>query len=200
MLIKWLIVFLFPFCCYGESFSFYNGYLFYKQYLAEIDLDFDQVVEGMKAAHRGVEISEEELKKKKAEFLEIDKEENLNSSKRFLSEIAKQEGIQELVPGKLYYKIVQQGQGAPIQESDSPTLFFLAKTLVKGKEADVYRMEEAHPILLKNCIPGFAQGVVGMQEKEKRILYIHPELAYGVNSRKLGPNSLMIFEVEVVVY
>ncbi len=36
-----------------------------------------------------------------------------------------------------------------------------------------------------------------MVQGEKRTLYIHPELAYGVSGH-LPPNSLLIFEVEIV--
>ena len=50
---------------------------------------------------------------------------------------------------------------------------------------------------IKQSIPGFAKGLVGMKEGEKRILYIHPELAYGLAGH-LPPNSLLIFEVEIV--
>ena len=50
---------------------------------------------------------------------------------------------------------------------------------------------------IKQSIPGFAKGMLGMKEGEKRVLYIHPELAYGLTGQ-LPPNSLLIFEVEIV--
>ena len=46
-------------------------------------------------------------------------------------------------------------------------------------------------------IPGFAMGVTGMRQGEKRKLYIHPDLAYGTTGPML-PNSLLIAEVEVI--
>ena len=36
-----------------------------------------------------------------------------------------------------------------------------------------------------------------MKEGEKRVIYIHPDLAYGTYG-SLPPNSLLIFEIEVV--
>ena len=36
-----------------------------------------------------------------------------------------------------------------------------------------------------------------MREGEKRMLYVHPELAYGEVSSKMEPNSLIVFEIEV---
>lgn len=52
-------------------------------------------------------------------------------------------------------------------------------------------------ISLDETIPGFSKGIVGMKEGEKRTLYIHPDLAYGVNG-SLPPNSLLTFEIEIV--
>ena len=52
-------------------------------------------------------------------------------------------------------------------------------------------------IYLPDMIRGFQEGVAGMQEGEKRRLYIHPDLAYGV-SNEVPPNSILFFDVEVV--
>ena len=52
-------------------------------------------------------------------------------------------------------------------------------------------------VSLDETIPGFSKGIIGMKEGEKRTLYIHPDLAYGVNGN-LPPNSLLTFEIEIV--
>lgn len=49
---------------------------------------------------------------------------------------------------------------------------------------------------LSETILGFAKGVEGMREGERRKLYIHPELGYALFGH-VAPNSLLIVDVEV---
>jgi peptidylprolyl isomerase len=186
----------YPFCCLTEDISYYKGYLFYKEFLQELDLE--QAVKGMRDARKGVIISEEELCAKQTECLNRAKEDNLAASCAFLSKIAGEEACHELIKGKLYYKKLKDGQGACVGESDTPLLVYQARSLIKGKEEEVHKLDEPHPIYIPSCIPGFLQGVVGMQEGERRIIFIHPDLAHGKNSCRMEPNSLMIIEVEIM--
>lgn len=192
-----LIFFLFfPFYVCAENPSFYQGYLFYKNHLH--NLDFDKAVEGMKAAHQGIEFDPEEIKKYQQKLYEETKEDKLTEANQFLLTLSAQEGVIEIVPEKLYVKVIQKGNGSKVKESDSPLMLYTAKTLIHNQEQEIHAIEEPKSILLKSTIPGFFKGVLGMQEGEKRILYIHPDLAYGSATSKVEPNSLMIFEVGIV--
>ena len=55
---------------------------------------------------------------------------------------------------------------------------------------------EEELIPLDEALPGLKQGMVGMKEGEKRLLFIHPDLGYGKES--YVPNSLLIFDIEVI--
>lgn len=184
----------------AENLSFYKGYLFYKNYLEESmpSDDFNQILEGMKAAHNGKQISSEEIEEKKNQLYHQLKEERLSESNRFMQKVVKEKEVVELVKGKLAYRVLKIGNGSEIDYKDSPLLLYKAKTLLNGKEITINELDEPKEILLKSTITGFCQGVAGMREGEKRILYIHPDLAYGSGSELIEPNSQIIIEVEVV--
>ena len=103
-------------------------------------------------------------------------------------------GIIAIEEGKLHYKIEKEGKGKVVESHFSPLIRYKGSFL-DGKVFGVSQEDEI--ISLQETIPGFSQGIVGMKEGEKRILYIHPELGYGT-SGYLPPNSHLTFEIEVI--
>jgi peptidylprolyl isomerase len=119
---------------------------------------------------------------------------NLKKAETFLNENQKAQGTTSLENGKLQYRITQEGKGAVIDENSSPLIRYTGKFLDgsifgSSKEEEMVRLDET--------IPGFSKGLLGMKEGEKRTLFIHPDLGYGIHG-DLPPNSLLTFEVEVV--
>ena len=200
MILRGLFLFLFPVFIQAENLSYYKGYLLYKNYLEETSpsVDFNQVMEGMKAAHNGLIISNEEIEENKNKLYNQVKEERLSESNYFMAKVVLENGVIELIKGKLAYKIIKIGSGSEIEEQDSPLILYRAKTLVNGKQITINEIDEPKTILLKSTITGFLKGVAGMQEGEIRVLYIHPDFAYGSGSELIEPNSQMIIEVEVI--
>ena len=124
-------------------------------------------------------------------------ETNLNAANEFLNKNAKEEGVVVLEPGKIQYKILEQGHGAVVQDHSSPLIQYVGKYedgTVFGSSKDV---GGAITIPVDQTIPGFGKGIVGMKEGEKRRIFVHPDLGYGTTGH-LPPNSLLIFDVEVV--
>ena len=189
-----------------KTVSFYLGYVLYNEELKKFDstFDLDQVVEGMKAAHNRSDVLEKEeekfrssIKKYQEHELSRMQVERLAEANRFLDNISKEKDVVEVVPQKLYYKIISQGQGPIVQESDSPLLTYTMQTLEKGKEDVCNEIEEPKEVLLRHTHKGFLLGVTGMKEGEKRIIYVHPDLAFGPIFGLIKPNSLIIFEVTI---
>jgi peptidylprolyl isomerase len=119
---------------------------------------------------------------------------NLIKATTFLEENAKMDGVISLEEGKLQYKIDKEGSGAVIEEHFSPLIRYTGKYL----DGSIFgASKEDELVCLEEAIAGFSKGLVGMKEGEKRILYIHPELAYGTTGY-LPPNSLLTFEIEVI--
>lgn len=128
------------------------------------------------------------------EFLQKQSKENLEKAQKFLEENRKKQDIISLEEGKIQYKILQSGNGTEVQEGFSPTITYTGSFL--GGEI-FGSSKEPEMISLEETIPGFTKGLLGMKEGEKRTIFIHPDLAYGTYG-SLPPNSLLIFEVEVV--
>ncbi len=164
--------------------------------------NIEKIVQGIKDEREGkaAPMSEEEYETMIGQIQESIfnqmAEKNLESANAFLEKNAKEEGIVSVNP-KLQYRVLQAGEGAAVEKEGSPLVHYTGK-LLDGTTFSSSK-ESGKPITLpiKQTIAGFSEGLVGMKKGEKRVLYIHPELAYGVSGH-LPPNSLLIFEVEIV--
>lgn len=164
------------------------------------EFDINDVIQGMQDSIAGKESPLDESqcveaisKVQETAFAKLS-ETNLEKANNFMEKNAKEAGIVALSDGKLHYKTEVAGTGAEVKAENTPLIrykgsFLDGKVFGESKEDEIVSLEET--------IPGFSQGIVGMQEGEKRTLYIHPELGYGT-SGFLPPNSLLAFEIEVV--
>lgn len=122
--------------------------------------------------------------------------ENLQAAEEFLKKNKLESQVKELIPGKLQYKILQEGNGPMVKEDATPKIHYTGK-LIDGKIFGTSTQTGPISIPLSDVVQGFRQGIAGMRKGEKRRLFIHPELAYGKQG-ELPPNVLLIFDVEVV--
>jgi FKBP-type peptidyl-prolyl cis-trans isomerase len=125
-------------------------------------------------------------------------EKNRRAGEAFFSENAKKEGVVTL-PSGLQYKIVKKGDGKTPTLDDKVVCQYKG-TLLDGTEFDSSE-KRGHAVTLpvKGIMPGWTQALQMMPAGSKWQLYIPPQLAYGekiVNG--IGPNAMLIFEVEVV--
>ncbi len=190
-----------------ELLSFYKGYQLWNEKLRDIDkpYDFEQIINGIRAAEkkdlRSIDEAEIEIAmgKLQEELITRKSNENLVSAELFLRKSKEDLGTKEIIPSKLYYKKLKDGYGKPICYSDTPLISYSAKLLDADQEIEIHsRNDEPISINLSDTIPGFAEGVMGMLVGEERILYIHPELAYGGLEGRLGLNNIVIIDVEIV--
>ncbi len=164
--------------------------------------DLDRVILGMRDEQSGKPspMNEEEYERvvsslQEQQFLQA-AEKNLAEANAFLQENSKKEGIQT-IDEKLQYVISSTGIGEAVGPESIPLIHYKGQLLDGTIFASSEGMTQPIALPIKQSIPGFAKGLVGMKEGEKRVLYIHPELAYGLSGH-LPPNSLLIFEVEIV--
>lgn len=96
----------------------------------------------------------------------------------FFMNLNKEQSFTPLLDFYLYYKVLENGSGSSLLEETRVCVDYEIydpsnKCLSSAKEVNIN---------LNETIPGFAQGIRGMQQKEQRIIYIHPSLAYGVHT------------------
>lgn len=92
------------------------------------------------------------------------------------------------------------GTGAAAKAGDTVTINYTGK-LQDGTVFDtsVGKAPISFTLGSGQVIPGFDQGVVGMQAGGKRLIVIPPALAYGAQAYgRIPANSTLIFEIEVV--
>jgi len=135
-----------------------------------------------------------------AEFInEYASSQALEEGKKFLAENRTKESVVEL-PSGLQYEVLEAGEG----ESPGPTNLVTTHyhgTLIDGTVFDS-SVERGEPVQfpVNGVIQGWQEALQLMKVGSKWKLYVPPNLAYGPRrvSREIGPNSTLIFEVELL--
>jgi peptidylprolyl isomerase len=122
---------------------------------------------------------------------------NLKAANDFMEKNKREKGVTEVVPNKLQYTILKEGQGANVEPHSSPKINYTGKYLDGTVFGTSEEMGGPITIPLDQTIPGFSKGIIGMKEGEKRRLFVHPDLGYGTTGQ-LPPNELLIFDIDVV--
>lgn len=167
---------------------------------AGFQLDVAHLMKGLKDSAAGVEspMTEQEciqaLTLIQEKWFKKQSETNLKEAIAFLEKNAQQKDIYQLDEGKVQYRVDAEGDGATLEEHFSPLVRYSGKFLdgsqfVRGADEETLHLDE--------IIPGLKAGLLGMKEGEKRTIFIHPDLAYGV-AHFLPPNALLTFEVELI--
>lgn len=125
--------------------------------------------------------------------------ENLEAGKAFLAENAKRPEVVSLESG-LQYEIITMGDGAKPSSTQTVKCHYHGTT-IDGKvfDSSVQRGQPAS-FPLNMVIMGWTQALQLMPVGSKWRLYIPPHLAYGERQAGpfIGPNSTLIFEVELL--
>lgn len=125
---------------------------------------------------------------------------NLAAADTFMQKNAKKQGIIEVKKDEekgvslLQYQVKKPGKGPAVESSFSPLIHYRG-TFIDGEVFS--ETKDGQRINLNEAIPGFKDGIVGMQENEERTIFIHPTLGYKTEGY-LPPNSLLIFDVKLI--
>ena len=117
----------------------------------------------------------------------------------FLAANAKKEGVMTTASG-LQYKVLEQGTGPKPKATDTVNVHYKG-TFIDGKTFDSsYDRGEPISFPLNRVIKGWTEALQLMPTGSKWRLYLPPHLAYGEQqvSAEIGPNSTLVFEVELL--
>ncbi len=140
-----------------------------------------------------------EMRQKMMAAMQKAGEENKKAGEAFLAENKTKEGVVTLSSG-LQYKILTAGTGKKPGDADTVECNYRG-TLISGTEFDSSaRHGKSATFKVNAVIPGWQEALNLMPVGSKWQLFIPSQLAYGERapSREIGPNSTLIFEVELL--
>jgi peptidylprolyl isomerase len=105
-------------------------------------------------------------------------------------------------PDFLAVQDIIEGIGTAAQEGDTVTVQYVGVDYETGKKFDS-SWDQGKPLTFKlgggEVIPGWEEGIPGMEVSDRRELVIPPDLAYG--SQEVGsikPNSTLVFVIDLL--
>lgn|GEM_PF-4749410 len=99
----------------------------------------------------------------------------------------------------IYINNLKQTQSEKVvtNKTESIWIHYVIQDINNNQIDGTFTFDEAKKFEIKNLIPGLAHGLIGMKEGEMREIYIHPELAYGLNSH-FGNGKALQVKVQLV--
>jgi len=186
------------------SFGLNVGFTFKKQ---NIDMNNDAFMAGFRDAMSGKDpvLSEAQVREVMSTFeKDMDQKQqaaaqkNTGEGEKYLADNKSKPGVKTTASG-LQYKVLKDGTGASPKETDTVTVNYRG-TLIDGTEFDSsYKRGEPATFPLNRVIKGWTEGLQLMKVGSKYQFFIPSTLAYGERaSGQIGPNSALIFEVELL--
>lgn len=128
-------------------------------------------------------------------------DENKAAGEAFLAENAKKEGIITTASG-LQYEVLTEGTGPSPTATTSVTVHYKGTTLDGNEFDSSYSRNAPATFPLNRVIAGWTEGLQLMNVGAKYRFFIPSDLAYGKRGagRDIGPNSTLIFEVELLKF
>ena len=118
---------------------------------------------------------------------------NLAKADKQFDMLSQDTSLKTIVPKHLYFKTIFSGNGKELKGEDRVRIGYV----IEDQEGNILFANHDSWLHLSQTIPGFAHGVQGMHVKEKRTLFIHPSLGYGVLTT-LPPCSTLIVTVHLL--
>jgi len=177
-----------------------------------LEFDYDQFTRGfrdvmenketiisMEEAMVFIDVAFMQVNARQMEQRRLEGERNRAEGEAFLAKNAERPGV-EVTPSGLQYEILVEGTGEKPGPGDTVLVHYRGETLSGVVFDSSYERNEPLRVPLDMVIAGWSEGLRMTREGSKTKLYIPSDLAYGENGvgRDIGPNELIIFEVELI--
>jgi len=169
------------------------------------DIDAESIARGLKDAIGGVApaVPDQEMQQRfmtvRQESAKKIVEKNKKDGEAFLAKNKGEKGVKTTASG-LQYKVITAGKGKQPIADDTVTVNYRG-TLIDGTEFDSsYKRNQPATFPVKGVIPGWTEALQLMKEGSKWMLVVPSNLAYAERGagNVIGPNSTLIFEVELL--
>lgn len=123
---------------------------------------------------------------------------NKKAGEEFIANLKKKDKKIKTTKSGLSYKIIEKGYGSKITDDDYVDVAYKGY-LIDGTVFDDSN-GEYREFYVNDVVPGFAEGLKLLNKGGKAIFYIPGNLGYGVKGQPyagIGPNEMLIFEVEI---
>ncbi len=123
---------------------------------------------------------------------------NTEKGQKYLQSVMKSDSTVKVTESGLGYKIENAGAEKKVTEQDRIGFRYTGKT-IDGKVFDKTG-EEPSSIIVSQLVAGMQEGLRMLGEGGKATFYIPGKLAYGpdgVSQAGIGPNEMLVFDVEV---
>jgi FKBP-type peptidyl-prolyl cis-trans isomerase len=140
-----------------------------------------------------------QMRKKQQEESQMAAVTNKEEGEKFLEENGKKEGVVTTASG-LQYTVLEQGDGPKPKSTDQVTVHYRGTT-IDGTEFDSsHGRGQPATFGVTGVIKGWTEALQLMNVGSKYKLFIPSELAYGQRGagQNIGPNAVLIFEVELL--
>lgn len=124
---------------------------------------------------------------------------NVAAGVAYLDSVRKADPAVQIAPSGLAYKIETVGEGDSITDKDRVYVYYTGK-FTNGKVFDSTKDRPAS-FSPRSVVPGFGEGLKMLKKGGKATLYIPGNLGYGPQGQPgagIGPNEMLVFDVEVV--
>lgn len=122
---------------------------------------------------------------------------NLERANAYFAKLGEREDLVAIVPKEIYIKLLKSGKGN-VASSKTNRVSFQYTYQILGDDASrdwgVVKDEN-----LAALVPGVAYALIGMQQGEERVVYIHPKYAYGEDSF-FPPNVSIVAQIRLLEF